>query len=270
MTRPLCARVTPGGFVLVEAAAAVLVCCLVISVLLVSATRSRRLARLGEDFAHLRQIGQLTGAYGKDNADQYWTFSWKAGVAPINPSEPAAAGRSHAPTDLQAAANQFVYLLRTRGNRPRCRHSTGSLPHSRTAICACADYAGTSFPWRAAVSSKTAIAFSGPPTLSDTTRVRTTPTLASARPQHQLAPPYSASLRIPTAFFRQLACRLPHCVRLEPLEPTSCAGTAMLGPTLMTSVAHPSLKVHVERLHRAPFRPAPALVHIQLRPTCLS
>jgi len=89
MRRPLCARVTPGGFVLVEAAAAVLVCCLVISVLLVSATRSRRLARLGEDLAHLRQIGQLTGAYGKDNADRYWTFSWTTGPAPINPSDPA-------------------------------------------------------------------------------------------------------------------------------------------------------------------------------------
>jgi hypothetical protein len=245
MKRPLSACVAPRGFALVEAAATVLVCCLVISVLLLSANRTRRLSRLGEDFAHLRQIGQLTGAYGKDNADQYWTFSWKAGVAPINPSEPAAAGLVNAPTDLQAAANQFVYLLRTRGNRPQMPVISGVLPHISYSHLCLADYSGIGFPWRAAVSSedRNRLLWSADPLGYDQGLYN--PNLGfSPSPNINWRHPYSASLRIPTAFFDNS----PVGFRIASGGATNnyiIPGTAMLGPTLMTSVAYPSLKVHV-------------------------
>jgi len=245
MTRPLCARVTPGGFVLVEAAAAVLVCCLVISVLLVSATRSRRLARLGEDLAHLRQIGQLTGAYGKDNADRYWTFSWTTGPAPINPSDPAAAGLTMAFSDVQAASNQFVYLLRTRGNRPQMPAFDGFLPHLGYSHLCLADYAGASFPWRTAVSSedRNRLLWAADPFGYDQGQYN--PNLGfSPSPSLNWRHPYSASLRISSAFFD----KSPVGSRIEPGSTTGTLlvpSGASLGPTLMTSVAHPSLKVHI-------------------------
>jgi hypothetical protein len=105
------------GFTLVEAAAVVAVAGVLVALVFAAGHEQRRNARMGDDLAHLRQIGVGTGSYGADFADRMWTFSWRMGTAPIDPTLPESAGLTTAADDLQASRNQMTFLVRTRGGR---------------------------------------------------------------------------------------------------------------------------------------------------------
>src|SRR5215813_8544979 len=97
-------RHSPGkrsGFTLVELLVGVVVTVLILSVVPVAAQESRRLGRLGEDLAQLKRFGAATGQYAADSSDRFWTFSWRAGNAPIDPTNPVSAGLYVASTDLE-------------------------------------------------------------------------------------------------------------------------------------------------------------------------
>ena len=123
------------GFALVELAAIGVVGALLAVMLLVSAGESRRLGRLGEDIAKLRQIGAWTASYGNDHTDQVWGFSWKKNQAlsqypPLN----------NASTDVQAAANQAVDILRRVAGREDIQPIAGWIPYPYYSHLALADY----------------------------------------------------------------------------------------------------------------------------------
>jgi hypothetical protein len=120
-----------GGFVLAEAAAACVVVGVLAALLLVAAAESRRQSSLGDSLANLQRFAAVTAAYGADNTDQFWTFSWRAGV------DYGFGGI--ASTDVQAAANQAVEIMRRRGN-PAIVRITGWIPHLSYSQLALADY----------------------------------------------------------------------------------------------------------------------------------
>src|SRR5262245_11353984 len=95
------------AFVLRELFAVILVTALVLGAMALGADHSRRHARLGDDLARLRQLGVATGHYAADSDDRFWTFSWRAGIVYQNQYPDL----NISIDDLQAAANQCVYLL---------------------------------------------------------------------------------------------------------------------------------------------------------------
>jgi type II secretory pathway pseudopilin PulG len=98
------------AFALAEALVVALVVGLLVAVLVVSGERARRTAMMGEDLSNLRQIGQLTGQYANDFEDKIWSFSWKKGQSLSQFPDLNNAG-----TDLQAAGNQAVDIMRRLG-----------------------------------------------------------------------------------------------------------------------------------------------------------
>src|SRR5262245_21346039 len=137
------------GFVLIEAAAVVLVIVVLLAVLSLCAGGSRRLGRLGEDIARLKQVGAATGQYGADNGDLFWTFSWRHGQV----YQTQYPDLNNAFDDLQAASNQAVYLMRTLGNRPNMPVLGSFIPHISYSHLVLAAYTNQRLPWLGMVSS---------------------------------------------------------------------------------------------------------------------
>lgn len=130
------------GFALVEAAALLAVAVAVAALLLLAAGDQRRLGRLGEDLGKLRRIGALTTQYAADNADLFWTFSWRGGVKYDTPWPEL----NFAATDGQAQINQAIYLLRSRANRPEIAVITGWFPHALYSHLVLAEFAQGTLP----------------------------------------------------------------------------------------------------------------------------
>jgi hypothetical protein len=141
------------GFMLTDLAAALIVAVIVAAFLVLCGANQRRLARLGDDLAHLKDIGAATLHYGADNLDTFPTYSWRRGPAPVDPSDPNATGLLTASGDLQAAANQMVYILRTRGRQTDFPVLNGFIPHILYNHLPLAAYLDRDLPWRTAVSS---------------------------------------------------------------------------------------------------------------------
>ncbi len=129
-----------GAFVLHEALAIIAMIALLIAAVAVGLAESRRQASLGDSLANLRPFAIGTGAYGADNAERIWTFSWREGVQYV-PGVPSAA------SDAQAAANQAVWIIRRRAD-PTMPLVTGWLPHISYSHLVLADYLDTSLPER--------------------------------------------------------------------------------------------------------------------------
>lgn len=129
-----------GGFVLREAVAiAATVAILGIGVC-IGQGEARRQASLGDSLANLRQFAVATSAYGADNADRFWTFTWREGIQYV-PGIPSAA------SDAQAAANQAVWIIRRRAD-PTMPLVTNWLPHISYSQLVLTDYFDSPLPER--------------------------------------------------------------------------------------------------------------------------
>jgi hypothetical protein len=233
------------AFVLIEGLVIILVAGLVLAVLALGAEHSRRLARLGEDMARLRQLGAATGQYGADFADRFWSFSWRAGVAPIDPGDPNGSGLFTATTDLQAAANQMVYILRTRGNRPQMPVISTFIPQVQYGQLVLAEHMNRALPTRVAISSadRDRMLWANDPLGYD--RGLYSPNLGfSVGPSIDWRHPYGASLRVPAAFWDGSAVG----ERVSSGGTTNTyliPGNAQLFGQQLTGVAYPSQKAIV-------------------------
>src|ERR1051326_4036170 len=130
------------GFVLVEAVAIAAVVGLLVALLCVMAGGSRRLGRVGDDVSHLKLLGSLTGQFAADNADRFWTFSWRHGET----HQTQYPDLNNAADDLQAAANQAVYIMRTKGGLPNMPVINSWIPHIGYSNLVLADYANAGLP----------------------------------------------------------------------------------------------------------------------------
>jgi hypothetical protein len=188
---------TRRAFAAAELAALLVIAAVVACVLLVAGDRARRAARLGEDTANLRQIGSATHAFGADKADLFWTFSWKKGE-----SKSAYPDLNNAVSDLQAAANQAVDILRRVAGREDMPKIFNWVPHLGYSQLVLQDYLFEQggLPSRTFISAadKNRLLWAGDPKGFDQNKFG--PKQPFAGPENKRWP-YSSSYQLATSFY---------------------------------------------------------------------
>lgn len=129
------------GFALLELAAVAVVVALTFALLLVGRSDTRRQARLGECLGNLKAHGNATASYAADHADRIWTFSWRKGD--MLSQYPDLNG---ATSDLHAAANQAVDIMRRRSGRDGLQVPAAWFPHLLYSQLVLADYLDEALP----------------------------------------------------------------------------------------------------------------------------
>lgn len=117
---------THGGFARVELLTLVILTCLCAAVLSVAGDRMRRETRTAGSIANLQKFAAGITSFAADNEDRIVSFSWRAG--------PGRADRTgyffaSASSDVQAAANQAVAIMRWHANRTDITAINGWIPH---------------------------------------------------------------------------------------------------------------------------------------------
>lgn len=231
---------TRTGFARIELLTIIILSVAVVALLSVASERSRRLARLGDDEAHLRQLSSAYHAYSAQFADRFATFSWRTGVAPIPAGDPNGAGLFTAATDIQAAANQMVYLMRTVAGRPETPVISAFIPHLSYSHFALAAAGYLKLPTRTVVSSENPhrLRWANDPQGYD--QGLYVPNLGTGGVN--IRQPYAADFRAPAAWWDAS----PVNSRVSSGGTTSTfmsLSTTVLAPQLLSSVAFPSSKV---------------------------
>ncbi len=132
------------GFTLIELLVVIAIIALLIGILLPAINNARKVARLALCENNLKQFGNTLGTYGADFKDLIYGFSWKANVSYANEADiPSLA---NAKTDLQAAANQAVNIIRKRGDMPTLNQITGWIPHILYTHLVVQDYLNSRLP----------------------------------------------------------------------------------------------------------------------------
>ena len=229
-------RTSASGFTLVELVAVIGVLVLVGVMLLAAGGESRRLARLGEDVAKLRQTGAWTGSYSADNSDLYWSFSWKKGQSLSQYPD-----LNNADSDLQAAANQAVDILRRVAGRTDILPITSWLPHPLYGHLVLADYIEpVRMPDLTLVSAADMhrLAWARDPAGYDAGQYTPNPGTGTNLSKRW---PYSGSFQVPAAFWDQSSA--PN--RVSPISHNSYSlpSGAVLGGASEAATAFPSSKV---------------------------
>lgn len=103
--------------------------------------RPRALASLSQTVANIKQISDTIATHGSDNADLAPGFSWKKGSSPSSYADLKTAA-----TDLEAAANQFVDIVRRRSNVPNFAKLASFAPHPSFLHVMLADYLNAPLP----------------------------------------------------------------------------------------------------------------------------
>jgi prepilin-type N-terminal cleavage/methylation domain-containing protein len=147
-TRPAHPR-RHGGFTLIELLVVIAIIALLISILLPALGKARRTARLAICHSNFKQMGVATQSYSADFQDRIFGFTWKAnsnnGVDTADPDATNLLGPQHA-TDLDAAADQAVYIIRKRGDRSGFPQIRGWIPHVLYTHMVLQDYLAARIP----------------------------------------------------------------------------------------------------------------------------
>ncbi len=104
------------GFTLIELLVVIAIIALLIGILLPAIGNARKAARLLICQNNLKSFGNSLGTYSADFKDTIYSFTWKAGVNYSGQTDGYSAINT-ATTDVQAAANQAVNIIRKRGDR---------------------------------------------------------------------------------------------------------------------------------------------------------
>lgn len=108
---------------------------------LASLPHARRASSLGQTVSNIKQVSDTIASYASDRADAAPGFTWKKG----DMSSGFADLRNPA-TDLDAAAYQFVDIVRRRSNVPTFAKVSGFIPHVSYIHTVLADYLNTPLP----------------------------------------------------------------------------------------------------------------------------
>lgn len=227
------------GFALTEVAATVVVACTLLVLLAIMSAEDRRQGRLGEDLSKLRQIGAWTAAYGADNADQFWSFSWRKGQSLSQYPD-----LNNAATDVQAGANQAVDILRRVAGREDIPPIAGWLAHSYFGHLTLADYATSQTPSLTFVSAGDAhrLRWARDPAGFDQGIYQPAPPQGPGNAHSRW--PYGSTFELATTFYdaseppNRISQGVQHFGHQIP-------ASAVLVPRLSAAVAIPSQKAHL-------------------------
>jgi hypothetical protein len=236
------------AFAVWDLAAVVVVLFFVAALLSVGAKENRRVARLGECLGNLRQYGYATASYGGDCTDLVWTFSWRAGQ--MNSQYP---DLNHAATDLEAAANQAVDILRRRGGRVDITPITSWIPHLLYGHLVLEDYLGLDVPGRAFIcpEDKTRVQWAADPRGYDACQYNPNPDCASNTGKRW---PYSSTYELQPSFYSPDGG--PTAVYQGPTHfMYFLPAGAVFGGRILSEVAFPSQKAMVYEQHGRHDRP---------------
>jgi hypothetical protein len=185
------------GFAMVECAAVVLVVLAALVFLLINSGSNRGLAWQAAGLSNLREFATLTGMYGADYQDHYWSYSWQMNAA--TPSEfPDLQGPF--PSDLEAQAAQYIDLLRRRTGRADFALSFGMMPHVESSHLVLADYLGSdaTLPFAVSPGDRNLQLWSNDPSGFDSGIYQPAPS-ASFTGRNRF--PYKSSYRLPPAYY---------------------------------------------------------------------
>ncbi|MBC7773315.1 MAG: hypothetical protein H7210_12525, partial [Pyrinomonadaceae bacterium] len=140
------------GFALAELLAVLIMLIAIGAVIGAFMPDARRRSQMSGSLTNLQRLGAAAADYGMENADSVFSFTWRAsamGQRCDNGDDTYTF--PPASTDLQAAANQAICILRRQGRRD-IQQITGWIPHIQYNHLALADYLGEQLPSRLFVS----------------------------------------------------------------------------------------------------------------------
>ncbi len=120
------------AFALPELAATIAITAIVCSLLIVLSPRSRQMAWQAGSIANLHEFATVTASYAADNADQFWSYTWRAHV-PLPSQYPDL--QLPQPDALNAATAQAVDILHRRsGGYSDSIHQRLGAPHQQLTL----------------------------------------------------------------------------------------------------------------------------------------
>lgn len=226
------------AFALAEAAILVVVVGILLAILVIAGTDTRRQARLGEDLAKLRTFGAATASYAADYQGQIWSFSWQGGVTYTTPYPDL----NFAPSDYQAQANQAIYLLRTHGQVPDAPLITGWFANLQYSHFVLADYQDRPLPDFSAISAGDKLRLQWAQNPGGTGQGPVGPYACTYNPSHCKTLPRSASFRLVVAAYdgSPVGFRVSHAGAFNLF---SLPAGGELGGRPISEVTYPSQKV---------------------------
>lgn len=232
-------RKTHQGFVLIEALAAAATMIVACAVLALAVGHARKNAGVSSDLNKLRWLGSVTASYAADYDDRFWGFTWSA-----DDTRSSWGQLNNADTDLQAAANQAIDIIRRRSGISAVQRVDAWIPHLNYSHLVLADYLNLELPDPRFVASADGArqAWRADPADYQNADAPTPDDLS-------LRWPFSASFQMPPAFFSEQVAGFDAIRQGTTHRQWIVPRRATLGPRRVSDVAHPADKVFLHDTH---------------------
>jgi prepilin-type N-terminal cleavage/methylation domain-containing protein len=235
-----------SGFTLIELLVVIAIIALLIGILLPALGEARRTGKLGVCLANQKQLGTATHTYGGDYQDRLFAFTWKKG-------KQYATWVPAAGSDLQAAADQAVDILRRRADREDITQITGWIPHILYTHLVIQDYLASRLPEKlvACPEDRIRLLWASDPRAFDQGLLQPASTSNPPGTNNGKRWPYSSSYQVTTAAFDRSA--VGYRVTQGGQHNTYVVPDGNLGNTKLADVEFPSSKVHMHDQHQRHF-----------------